>query len=308
MNLFIADRRDQTDGTAAAFLQKVNSPIPIVLVAWSERFKFNPTLRELKDFVLVDYCEYGYDHVFTDSHIWGVNSEKFPRYYNDEWIEFDNWVKENPPKLFLKRELLKKDVSDKIRPVDYPCFFAAKDIQTKDQFDGRPIDSFFYWGRSHEARLRLHSNVWKAASEKGFSVCDNLSFFDKFVMEEEGRKWVTLNMPHYGRIDLKEILGRQQLSKTSIALPGAGVKTFRHCESSVNSVMVKWKDEMAWSFDWNETNCILAEEGEEIEYIFEALKRPNLYEVYLKGVENSQKYLLPNYTKHIESIIHNAIS
>ncbi len=41
MNLVIADRRDQTDGTAAAFLQKVNSPIPIVLVAWSVRFQYS---------------------------------------------------------------------------------------------------------------------------------------------------------------------------------------------------------------------------------------------------------------------------
>lgn len=303
MSVIVADKRDITDGVAASFLQQVNSPTPIVLVAWSERFKFNPALRSLKDYVLADYCEYGYDHKFTESHIWGSNSEKFPRYYDNEWVEFDNWVKENPPKLFLKRELLKKDVSDRVQAIDYPCFYAARDIQTKNQFDGRPINSFYYWGRSHESRLRLHSNIWKAASEKGFSVCDNLSFFDRFVMEEQGRKWVTLNMPHYGRIDLKEILGRQLLSKTSIALPGAGVKTFRHCESSVNSVMVKWKDDLAWSFDWNETNCILTEEGKEIEDIFQAIENPNLYEIYLKGVENSQRYLLPNYIQYVENLI-----
>jgi hypothetical protein len=124
----------------------------------------------------------------------------------------------------------------------------------------------------------------------------------------QGRKWVTLNIPHCGGVDLKEILGRQLFSKTSIALPGAGIKTFRHCESSLNAVMVKWKDELAWSFDWDETNCILTTEGNEIEDIEAAVQNQNLYEIYLKGTENCQKYLLPNYIQHIESIIQNAIA
>jgi hypothetical protein len=301
--LIVADAKGVTDGVMHQVCEKINSPIPIVLVAWSHRFRLNKELLSLKDFLLVDVCEYGYDHVMTDSHIFGGNSEKFSRYYSKDWIDFDNWVKENPPKLLLKRELMKKDVSDTVKPIDYPCFFASKEIQSKEAFDGRPVSSFFYWGRSHEARLRLHSNIWKAASEKGFSVCDNINYFDKFIMEEDGRKWVTLWIPHYGRMDMKEILGRQNFSKTSIALPGAGVKTFRHCESSVNSVMVKWKDELAWSYDWNEANCILTEEGKEIEDIEAALQNPNLYEIYLKGIENCQKYSLPNYIKHIESII-----
>lgn len=302
--MIVVDRRDITDGSAAALLQKVQSPIPIVLVAWSHRFKFNyEAVKDLKDYVLCCYCEYGYDHVMTESHIWGINSEKFPRYYEGEWIDFDNWVKQNPPKVLLKRELLKKDVSDTVKPIDYPCYYASREVQTEEQFNGRPVDSFFYWGRSHEARLRLHSNIWKAASERGFSVCDNLNFFDKFVMEEQSRKWVSLWMPHYGRIDLKEILGRQVLSKTSIALPGAGVKTFRHCESSVNSVMVKWADEFAWTFDWNETNCILTSEGNEIDDIENAVNNPNLYDLYRTGIDNCQKYLLPNYLQYIEKTI-----
>lgn len=307
MAVIVADRQLQTDGVMFKVAGMVDSKLPIVLMSKTSRFKFNEELLGIKDYLLWEVSEMNWDWKWNEhgSHQWGKNIEHFPQFSeNDHYKRFNDWVAANPPKLVFQRELLKSDVTDTLIPIDYPCWFEAREIQDKKGFDGRPIDSFSFWGRSHEARLRLHANIWLAASEKGFSVCDNINYFEKFLMEEDSRKWVSLWMPHYGRIDIKEILGRQALSKTSIALPGAGIKTFRHAESSINSVMVKWRDGLAWAYSWDETNCILTSEGNEIEGIQTALNNPNLYEIYRAGVANCQKYQVNNYiANYINPII-----
>jgi hypothetical protein len=310
MSVIVANKKEQTDGVMHRVCELIPSELPIVLMSKTNGFKFNDSLNGIKDYILVEGSELGWDWKWNEngSHQWGVNIDKFHQFSeNEHYKRFNDWVAANPPKLTFQRELLAKDVSHDTFPIDYPCWYEPKEIQTKAQFNGRPIDAMYFWGRSHEARLRLHANIWLAASQKGFSVCDNINYFDKFVMEEDSKKWVSLWMPHYGRIDIREILGRQQLSKTSIAMPGAGIKTFRHCESSVNSVMVKWKDNMAWSYEWDETNCILTEEGKEIEDIEAAIQNPNLYQIYLNGVANCQKYSIGNYINNYINPIINSI-
>jgi len=309
MSIIIANRKGETDGVAAAFLGRIQSDIPIVLISRARTFRFNEELENLKGkkWVLCCFLEYGWNYHWNYGHHWGVNTNEYDFLEGEHWERFDEFVKNNPPALTFKRELLKSDVSDVMKCIDYPCWYEAKEIQTRDQFNGRPISSFFFWGRSHEARVKLHSEIWRKSSEKGYSVCDNINYFEKFVFEEDSKKWVTMWMPHYGRVEIKEILGRQQLSKTSIALPGAGIKTFRHCESPINSVMVKYKDSLAWAFPWDETNCILTEEGKEIEDIEAAIQNPNLYEIYLNGIENCRKYHFTNYINNYINPILNSI-
>ena len=70
--------------------------------------------------------------------------------------------------------------------------------------------------------------------------------------------------------------------------------------------MVMHKNNYAWSFDWNETNCILVNPKKEMEEIEKTLQRTDLYEVYKAGVQNANKYLLPNYIKHLETLINNS--
>src|SRR5688572_11510908 len=108
-------------------LQRVNSPIPIVLVAWTEDFVFNDALLNVKDFILCCFAEYGWNFPIVDSHIWGENKIEH-RYIGAEWEKFDNWIKSNPPRLIFKRELLKKDVTDKILPIEYPCLIPRWEV------------------------------------------------------------------------------------------------------------------------------------------------------------------------------------
>lgn len=306
MQVITVDGRGVTDGVAYEFCQKINSQYPIVLVSWVEGLQFNEKLLAIKDYVLVCYCEYGYDFEIVDSHIWGENSEKFQRYYNGDWVKFDNWVKENPPKVLFKRELLKKDLSSTVLPIEYPCIVNQFPTQTESEFNSRPVSVYQYWGRSNEERLRIHAEIWLHGYKKGFQPCDNIYYINHYMNEERGEKWITLWIPHYARIDVNELLKINNLSKLSLSWQGAGFKCFRTAEAPTSSVMVMHKNDFCWSYDWNETNCILVDKGKEIERIEEALKRPDLYDIYVKGVENSNNYRLPQYLNRIENIINNA--
>lgn len=305
--IITADKNRVTDA-AYHTLNTIAYNKPVVIVSWVENFVFNDALLGLKDYVLICYSEYGYDWDMekSGSHIWGENSDKFPRYYTGDWVKFDNWVKDNPPKLMLIRELLQRDVTDTIKPIEYFSNVIEYELHTEEGFNSRPINVYQYWGRSNEERIRIHAEIWQYAYYKGFQPCDNLYYINNYIKEEQGQKWISLWIPHYARIDVNELMQINNLSKLSLSWAGAGFKCFRSAEAATSSIMVMHKNNYAWSFGWNETNCILVEPKKEIEGIEEALKRKDLYEIYKKGVSNSKNYLIRNYLPYIQNLINNA--
>ena len=150
--------------------------IPIVLVTRTSDFIFNEQLTGLKKYALVDLCEYGWDEdLKRGTHFFGDGKNIYPElFHTDEWKKFDDFVAANPPLVYFKRELLKQDMRDNIFPIDYPCFYYDNRIQTKDTFNGRPINVFHYWGRSSEDRVKVHVDFWMRSSKNGASVCDNI--------------------------------------------------------------------------------------------------------------------------------------
>lgn len=319
--IITADANGRTDGTAHRFVQMIKSELPIVLVSRCNDFVFNTSLNRIKDYILICFTEYNWDWDRKNTHKWGVNTKDFSSLFpSDEWNKFDDFVAKNPPKLTLKRELLKKDKSSTLLPIEYPNWVEKQPIQTKEQFNSRLIEVFFYWGHSHECRRQLHGNIWLNSSVSGYSVCDNLYYFENFMKEEKGSKWVTFNMPHYGRTDIKNLMMINANSKLSVSLPGAGVKCFRSTgESPINSVMVCQEDTLAWTFDWVDGfNCIkVPNDGSiesirgigvstEIPVLENSLKRDDLYDIYLNGVETADKYYCPNYISYLEKIINKA--
>ena len=305
--IIVADKNGQIDSAYHTLVKHIQTDKTIVMVSWADNFVFNDALLSVKDYLLIDFCEEGWDTPIVDTHIFGKNSEKFPRYYNNDWVKFDNWVKENPPKLTFKRELLKKDVSEKVKPIEYPCVAPQFKLDNEELFNNRPISVFQYWGRSSEHRLRIHGEIWLHGYKKGFQVLDNIYFYNDFMHHERGEKWITLWMPHWARMDMKPLMEINGTSKLSLSWPGAGFKCFRTAEAPVNSVMVMWENNYAWSYDWNETNCILVQPGKEIEGIEKALNNPILHEIYLAGVETCNKYRLERYiSEYIEPLINNA--
>lgn len=305
--IIVSDKNGRTDSAYHTF-KDIKSKYPIVIVSWVEDFVFNDALLDIKDYVLICFCEYGWNYEIKDSHIWGKNTEQLTdRYVGEEWQKFDNWVKQNPFKLLLKRELLKKDVTDNIKPIEYPYSGDLWHTELRKAFNNRPINVFQYWGRSNEHRIRIHGEIWLHGYKKGFQPCDNIYYFNHYMHHEQNNeKWITLWIPHYARVDIKEILKINGCSKLSLSWAGAGFKCFRTAESPINSVMVMHQNNHAWSFDWNEKNCILVEHGKEIEGIETALANPNLYDIYVGCMVNAQRYHVNNYIPYLENIIDNA--
>ncbi len=306
--LIVLDKRNRSDGLAYNFLQNVNVDIPIVLVSRVEDLQLNEEILKLDKYVLIDYVENGWDWNMKYSHTWGQNTDKFPEVFRSEdWKLFDEFVKNNPPVITFQRELLQKDVTDKLVPIIYPCMLPPVPIQSKEDFDRRPLELMHCWGLSHEARKWLHGKIWWKSSRYGYAVCDNLSFFNQFMeLENNPRKWLTLNTPHYARQPMSTIMFLNGLSKISVSLAGAGRSCFRHSESPVNSTMLMWEDDLAWHQNiWvHNENCIKCDEGTEIQAAWDALGNPNLYEIYKKGVETVDQFRVDRYIKeYVEPLI-----
>jgi hypothetical protein len=299
--VILANANPITDGSAYDMLSHVQSDLPIVLVSKAPGFKFNEELLKLDKYVLCCFVEYGWSWAFMTSHVWGENTGLFMDAFdnNEEYAKFDDFVRSNPPVLQFKRELFKPDVRDNVLPIEYAARYEPAPIQAEADFNSRPIETFFSWGLSNEKRKWLHADIWKKSSEHGYCVCDNIYHLHKFLNEEQGKRWVTTNVPHYARIEMEKILSINGLSKISISPDGAGLKCFRHGESPLNSVMATPKNGLAWSYPWIDMiNCIEYKEAEAVDTIVEYLKKKYLYQLYVAGVQNVKNYYLPNYVKN----------
>lgn len=309
-NVITAEKRGMTDGPAYEMLMQVDSPLPIVLISRTNDFQFNEKLLSLDRYILADVCELGWDIDLTKygTHIWGQNTSLYDAQFgNDEYKKFQDFVTKNPPVLSFVRELLKVDQKETMLPLEYPCWHEVPEVQSKELFYKRPIEAYHYWGRSNEERLRVHGDFWTNASKHGYSVCDNIYQLNHFLVHEQGPRWVTFHMPHYGRVPATELIQINAHSKISLALGGAGSKTFRHMESSINAAMLMWHEHLAWTYEWNNQNSIQCVNGKEIETIIKSLQNENLYDIYCNGVENCRKYYLPNYIAHLEKTINEFI-
>ncbi len=320
--MIILPDTSRTDGVAHNFLSKINTSLPVLLLSRQEKIEtLNEEVFSLKgkSYIIIDYIENGWNVDFPDTLIVGKNIDKFTFLEGENWKRLSDFIADNPPQLYFKRELLEKDRTETILPIEYPNWQPDFPLHTKKEFNNRPISAFNYWGRSHEGRLSLHGNIWKHASKYGYSVCDNIFQFNDFMHHErEAKKLVSLHMPHYSRIDISELMKINSMSKLSISLPGCGIKCFRSTgESIVNSICVLPEDELAYSYPFIDgKNCIKFKrpsvDGVSIEWdvmgtVEKALQLPELYDIYLESKKIADFYRLDNYIPYLEKIINKAI-
>jgi hypothetical protein len=311
--VYVVDKT-RSDGVAFRLCEQIKTDLPIVLVSRSEELNFNEEILNLrgKPYVMLDFTELGYDWNMEFGHHFGVNTDKFPGVFHmDKWKVFDDFVRDNPPILTFCRELLKEDVKENVLPISYPCFIEPIPIQTKEEFNNRFFEIFYSFGISHEYRKELHAQIWAKSGQYGYSVSDNLFTLDQFInAEKQAKKWLSCHIPWYSRQPIETITKINGLAKISISIAGAGTRCFRHSESPVNSVMMLWNDAVAWprGMEWiHNVNSIKCNMGNEIECVVEALSNPNLYDIYLAGVENIDKYRIDRYcSEYIEPLINNS--
>lgn len=307
------DKNGVIDPPLFNFLKGLDVDVPVVPLARTANYIFNEKLYDLKEWVLIDYIEYGAnDWDRENTHKWGINTELFKYRFKDnweEWLKFDKFCIENHPKLTFKRELLLKDQSQTLLPCEYPCLLPSYPIQSKDEFNSRKIDLMHYWGHSNESRRMFQSAVWEHAVKEDITICDNIYYLQGFLNDNHKRLWSSINIPHFARTPMSDLMPINGLSKLSLSLWGDGTKCFRTAEVPQNSVMVLPDDNLAWSKDWvHGGNCIRIQMGKDMDSIRgmkiggtaipaieEALKRNDLYEIYRNGVDTNKHYMVDNY-------------
>lgn len=292
-----------SDGSAIKLMEQVPTELPVLLITRPDGYVFNETILGLKGkpYILANMEEMGWDAPLEKTHLFGVNTDQFRHLYDtDEWRRLDDFIAANPPVLTFQRELLSKDASDTVVPINFPCTQPIPETVSKDEFYKRPLDVFYTWGYSHPERRRLHGQIWIDANKHDYVVCDNPYFLERFLaFENNAHRWVTSNIPDYCRFQMEQIITMQGLSRISISMPGAGRVCFRHTESPINSVMMMWDDNIKWSYPWiSGVNCIKSQPGKEIETIIGWLNSPDLFEVYLAGVDNCRKYETKSYVEN----------
>ncbi len=282
--------------------------LAIVPISFFHDYKFNPKLYDIsqtkKPYVFMDWLEYEwcYFNEKNDTHLFGVNTADC-RWLNPNWHPLDEWMRNHPPLVYFKRELLAKDVSDTVKPIEWPCYLPDMPMQSEDEFNKRPLEVFYNWGHSNPMRPTLMSEIY-AAMNNGIGVISEASQFEPFIRDHpHARTFMAVHAPWYSRVPISDLLYFQRRAKLSVALPGCGIKCFRHSESPCESIMALPDDKLAWGIPWTQgDNCIRLRPDHLFEDLDAATKRPDLFEIYknsqasiarLRGPAYVRDYLLP---------------
>ncbi len=288
----LLDRLPQCDDTRDA-------SAVIIPISFFPDFRFNERLYQLRPsikIVVMDWLEDGWDYFQNGlvTHIFGQTPLPPHLKQNPEWEKLGNWLASRGGNvLYFKRELLKPQQTDKILPIEFLCMHAAKPIQSKEEFNRRPYSVFNCFGYSHPDRLKMHARIFEAMGERGITV---VTAFDQFDgMPNFGQPiWCSIFSPFWKRANLGQVLLYQEHSKISISLYGAGRKSFRDAEAPHQCVMARMRDEMAWSFPWDESNSVQMNRGAELDDLQSALAG-DLYERYVSSQANLDNYRPENY-------------
>lgn len=295
MSVIIANATGEIDSAYHSLVKHIQSPLPIVMVSSSSSFIFNEELLSLKEkeFILVDFKELGWDYNWQQHSLENYHD----RFRGEEWKKFHEWIYGKPLMGFIRElDIKTANAMPNVYPIDYPTTIEPIPIQSEEEFNNRPLSACYYFGRSHEERLRLHSRIWDGATRHGYSVCDNIFYYNGFMQNESGKKYFSANIPHYHRHPIEQILTINGQAKIGLVPHGAGIKTFRATEVSANAVPLLWEDNLAWSYEWiHGVNCLRCVPGKEIETIEEWTQKPELYDIYKNAVETCDKYRVNNY-------------
>ncbi len=308
MKIFVvsADDRQRIDGSISSnilnyFPERVTSlaeaDVALVVVSFFNEFKFSTKLWSIsearKPWVMLDFTEveWCYFDEMDESHLFGRNTASC-RWFSPAWHPLDEWAKNWPPCLYLKRELLKQDCSDTVQPVEWPCYMDERPLQSEDEFNSRKSEIFFSWGFSNPSRPRLMGNIFHGMNTHGLGLITHPDQYEGYFRgNEHARTWMAFFTPHWVRQPIADLRWYQERAKITVSLPGCGKKCFRSTEAPVSSIMALHKDDLAWSYDWIDgENCIRIRPEHEFEDLNEATKRSDLYEIYKKSQETIAKY------------------
>ncbi len=302
MKIFIesADSQLRVDGSVRCNLlnyfnhatSQTDADICVVPVSFFHDFKFNVRLLDITiPVVVLDMLEYEwcYFDETNETHLFGKNTADC-RWLNPHWLPLDDWLRNNPPLMYFKRELLKKDETDTVKPCEWLAYLPDAPFDSEDDFNKRPIEVFYNFGFSHPNRMILYGDIFsKGVINHGLGIISEASQYDGYFKNPAARTWVANFCPWFSRVGIADIVWWQKRAKITPSLFGCGRKCFRHGEV-VDSIMAKQIDDLAWSFPWTEENSILLRPGHEFEDLESATHRTDLYSIYKAGHANVDRY------------------
>ncbi len=304
MKVFIisADEQGRIDGSIRSNILDHFHPIVtsesaadliIVAISFFHDFKINTKLWDIrKPYVFIDFTEleWCYFKEKNESHLFGVNTPDC-RWLNPNWLPLHDWMRNRPPLIYFKRELLAKDESDTVKPIEWACYLPDMPMQSEDEFNKRPLEVFYNWGFSNPMRPKLMSEIY-AAMNNGIGLISEASQFEPFIRDHPNtRTFMAVFTPWYSRVQISDLLFFQRRSKLSLALPGCGIKCFRHSESPCESIMALPEDRLAWGIPWTHgENCIRLRPDHLFEDLDAATKRDDLYQIYKRSQETIARY------------------
>lgn len=310
--LISADANGHTDGvTYGQLLSKLpltdrleSADVVVINAVCHGGYKFNHDLNKVrgKKLVLIDYLEYGWNWDFRKENRIGYGNLCPCTHTGDqlnEWGTLDLFIRENPPILTFKRELLLDQVSDTMIPIDFLAEGPAVRRASEAEFDARPLDVFYCWGYSHPDRPRVHGEIFAAMGNAGINVVDHPDMLGRGSSQVfPTGTWMTLFKPYYLRRPMSEIYALQRQAKFAINLRGAGVKCFRSSEAPIDTIMATGVDPLAYSYPWiDHLNCVQMPAGKEVGTLMSVLRmhRSEAYTIYLNCQENIDRYRAENY-------------
>jgi hypothetical protein len=264
----------------------------IIPVSYFPDIEVNPRLYQIrKPVILVDYMEYGSSWNGEDTHIFGRNHHIAGCLQTPGWIHFSEWVKNNPPKLIFKRELLQKDACSTIKPISFLCHLERHPIQSREEYNARPLEVSFIWGFSHESRPRLHGAIFQAMATHGLGVISGWDqFHPHFEHNPPARNWATVHVPYYARHSMADVMWMNERSKIGVSCYGNGKVCFRTSEMR-STLMAMPEDNIAFPYQWvHGVNCLKFRNGHEFEDLEAFTRREDLYDIYVAGEANLDRY------------------
>jgi len=303
IHILSPDGRGQIDGTVTKTLldflpQRVASlheaDVVVVPISFYPDYTFNQELRSVgqRPWVMIDFTEYGSSwNQAARTHLFGGTAETPANLLeNGQWGVLHAFAAEKPPAAYFKRELLHRDRSERVHPVEFPCSLPPSVTNRKEDFDARPIEVFNCWGYSHASRPRLHGDIFHGMATHGLEVLSDWEQVNHLVPGK--RNWVSIYSPWFVRKNIGQILSVQDKSKISVSLPGAGTKCFRSAESPLNSIMALPFDDLAWSYPWVDgLNCLrLTQGGEFTDLELFAASGAATHAIYVESQENLDRY------------------
>lgn len=272
----------------------------VVPISFPPNFVVNPALYRIsKPIVLIDMSENGWEWDQETNNVLGtgITDGRFAHLSGSAWEEFDRFVRDHQPVIQFKRELKLSDKAPRLMPIEHLCYTdPLPPVVSKQDFDARPIEIAHVWGHSHPSRVTLHADIFRAMANMGISVISNLGHFDAHLKHEPNpRTWASIYTPWFSRSPMADVFRLYSRSKICVSLWGAGKKCFRSAEI-VNSTMALPFDELAWSFPWlHRQNCIRINSRNAFGDLEYATCHPDLYDIYVAGQENLDRYRAPRY-------------